>query len=109
MLELTKGQEEALFKRLKNHLETHPYVIRENWNGRTIETNKVRILWYAGGKGHSFFILSKDLNTEINVYDGKNELEYVKEFAQYCYSLIKLGNVVQEEKTEQFLSAFLGE
>ena len=109
MLELTKKQEEELFKRLRNHLETHPYVIRENWNSRTIETSKVRILWYAGGKGHSFFILSKDLNTEINIYDGKNELDYVKDFAQYCYDLFKLGNVVQDEKTEQFLSAFLGE
>ena len=108
-IELTREQERKLVERTINHFTNNLFNFGEYWNCRTFETHKAKITWY-GGTGHSFYISSKELNVDFNLYDEKTEISHIKDLVKFCQKLYaERNNILTEENTDKYFDEFFGE
>lgn len=108
-IELTREQERKLVERTINHFTNNLFNFGEYWNCRTFETHKAKITWYSG-TGHSFYIASKELNVDFNLYDEKTEIGHIKDLVKFCQKLYdERNNILTEENTDKYFDKFFGE
>lgn len=108
-IELTKDQERELVKRTIDHFTNNLFRFGEYWDCRTFETHKAKITWYSGA-GHSFYIASKELNVDFNLYDEKTEIDYIKDLVKFCVKLYnERTSVITKENTDKYFDEFFGE
>ena len=108
-IELTREQERKLVERTINHFTNNLFNFGEYWNCRTFETHKAKITWYSG-TDHSFYIASKELNVDFNLYDEKTEIGHIKDLVKFCQKLYdERNNILTEENTDKYFDEFFGE
>ena len=108
-VELTREQERKLVERTINHFTNNLFNFGEYWNCRTFETHKAKITWYSG-TGNSFYIASKELNVDFNLYDEKTEIGHIKDLVKFCQKLYdERNNILTEENTDKYFDEFFGE
>lgn len=97
-IELTREQERKLVERTINHFTNNLFNFGEYWNCRTFETHKAKITWYSG-TGNSFYIASKELNVDFNLYDEKTEIGHIKNLVKFVRNYMMKEIIFLRKKT----------